>query len=423
MGAIGLTNFLEVINYKLVNLRRSDGARSTNEMSLSDFFKAPGQGTRSMVDPRVLFDAVNQRWVASVIDRTDLSNVVVMKVSKSSNADLTNVNWFRYTWTNTISTNLTFDYQTLGSDPNGLYASVELRPGGNTDPGRYIIQALKKPELYSSNYVVQAFLESTNLSTWCIQPAYNFDSSPPGGYAWFVAKGPSASSTNGGQIYYRRLSWSGNTPAWADASWQPVTSSYRDYFDIPQGATNVALQSGGTVNLGNTGSRLMMAVIRGNYLYTCHHVGLDGTNTTYDGGTVDRSAIQWFKLQVSSSGLSYSSHHRIYDSVASNPYWYYFPSLNVDNNANIVFGFSGSKSGENVGGLYHGRKADGTWLARPVLVQAGRSVWPYPDWGDYSATTIDPNDGSFWTIQEYSAFDSVWGDKIWSTWVTQIKVP
>lgn len=69
----------------------------------------------------------------------------------------------------------------------------------------------------------------------------------------------------------------------------------------------------------------------------------------------------------------------------------------------MVIGFSGSKTTEIVGSFFQARKANGTWLPRPMLVQAGRSagIASPRDWGDYSATTIDPVDGSFWTVQQY----------------------
>jgi hypothetical protein len=174
---------------------------------------------------------------------------------------------------------------------------------------------------------------------------------------------------------------------------------------------------------------MMMAIIRGNHLYTCHHVGLDGTDGDYDGGTVDRSAIQWFRLLVAANGLTNTTWGRIYDSAASTPYWYYFPSLNVNANGDIVFGFSGSRANEHVGAFFHARKgSDGSWMPRPVLVQAGRTKYSGNNvgrFGDYSATTIDPNDGSIWTVQEFSSGDPEpdFGGPIWGTWIMQIKLP
>ena len=42
-------------------------------------------------------------------------------------------------------------------------------------------------------------------------------------------------------------------------------------------------------------------------------------------------------------------------------------------------------------------------LDPPRLFQAGITNYPFPRWGDYSATSLDPTDDwSFWTVQEYA---------------------
>ena len=79
-----------------------------------------------------------------------------------------------------------------------------------------------------------------------------------------------------------------------------------------------------------------MAVIKNSALWTCHHVGLDNTQGSYDGNesgsTVDRSGLQWWKLQLNATGtpLTYSDSGMVYDNASSNPYWYYYPSLAVN---------------------------------------------------------------------------------------------
>ena len=346
---------------------------------------------------------------------------MILQVSKSSSATpLDSTNWKQYVIPISVGSG-SLDYQTLGMDANGLYLSVQLRQS-STRYG-FVIQGFKKPDVYTSgSYTppVTNFVSPGALDAWCIQPVYNFDS-PVNGYAWFVAKGPS-SGNSGGLIQYSHYYWSGNSFVWGDTSWQTVpdsTPTYRDYYDIPQQASFLAPDSGGSVSLGDTGSRLMMATIRNGYLWTCHHVGLNYQGT-YTGGTADRSGVQWFQLQVASTGLTYNSSGRIYDGASSSPYWYYFPSLSINSSGNVLFGFSGSKTGENVGAFFTGWKASGGWMPRPTLVQGGRTAYTQSRLGDYSATTIDPNDGTFWTIQEFASYDIDSVENIWGTWVMQI---
>jgi hypothetical protein len=153
-----------------------------------------------------------------------------------------------------------------------------------------------------------------------------------------------------------------------------------------------------------------------------------GNDDGHPSRTVSRSAIQWFRLQVDTGGLTYSAHGRTYDptSVSTNAYWFHFPSLNVNAAGDALLGCSGSKATEYIGAFYQGRKAD-NW-SRSYLLQAGRASWTSDRWGDYSATSMDPSDGSFWTVQEFSsqAYDVEGTNRvpysIWGTWIGQVKV-
>ncbi len=64
-------------------------------------------------------------------------------------------------------------------------------------------------------------------------------------------------------------------------------------------------------------------------------------------------------------------------------------------------GFHGSKGTEHIGAFFSGRRASGSTVSKPVLIQAGRDYFEHERFGDYSYTTPDPSNGSFWTIQQY----------------------
>jgi len=208
-------------------------------------------------------------------------------------------------------------------------------------------------------------------------------------------------------------------------------STYVDCFDL-DGPIIFAphLGTSNRLDLQITGSRLRTPMIRNNVLWLCQHVGLAGTNGAYGGnetGTnVDRSAIQWLKLQLNSSGtpLTHVAHGRIYDTAATIPYYYYMPSLMVNTNGDMVIGFSGSRTNEYIGAFYLGRLADGTTSGGPRLVQAGRHYFVGGvQWGDYSYTCLDPVDGTtFWTVQEYAENpDFPISAGYWGTWIAKIK--
>src|SRR5947207_2871399 len=99
--------------------------------------------------------------------------------------------------------------------------------------------------------------------------ASDLDSSPMGGYAWCIAKGPpqwTGSSYQPGGIYYKRIQWSGNAASWADSSWQqPSVFNPTRYYDFDSGQP-YAPQAGSTNKAEVGEGRLTMAVIKNNFL-------------------------------------------------------------------------------------------------------------------------------------------------------------
>ena len=103
----------------------------------------------------------------------------------------------------------------------------------------------------------------------------------------------------------------------------------------------------------------------------------------------------------------------------------YFGSIAVNPLGQAVIGFTGSgpndfPSAYAVVGTLTG---DDLEFGDPILLHAGTG--PYTAlggrWGDYSATTFDPdNPTHFWTIQEWSAGSLGVREDLWATEVTEI---
>jgi len=168
-------------------------------------------------------------------------------------------------------------------------------------------------------------------------------------------------------------------------------------------------------------SELLTAMVRKiggtQYLWTCHQIGVNsaGNNDSPPTGTgpADRSGIEWFKIQTSPS-VSITENNRIYDIAATNPKFYYVPSLAVNNNGDMVVGFSGSSANDYIGAYYSGRRNDGSIPSTPIRYYAGQGPITFPQdlrWGDYSNTSLDPDGLSIWTIQEYAEPNNHWGTR------------
>jgi hypothetical protein len=335
-------------------------------MESKAFFKVPGTAlpVGNAVDPRIYYDHFQNRWVASATDLS--SHHVILAVSNTDDGNPTDLdgNWTKHDVPLTMPLAPHMDFPTLGLDANGIYISV-----ARIGEGAHDVVAIKKPNIYQGSLVATVLpkVQQSELDTETIQPAFNFDNPPLGGFAWFLAKSRPVGGL-GGRISYRRLQWNGTTAQWAGDWGQLAGSSYTSYFDLdgstvsaPQPIVSHRINLGGALNGGDR-SRLSASVIRNNTLWTCHSVGLDGANQDYDGGTVDRTAIQWIKMNISDTGdpLSYSGHGRIYDNSLTQPRWYYFPSMSVNKNGDVVFAFAASTESETLSAYFSWRRSDGT---------------------------------------------------------------
>ncbi len=471
MGAVGNNHYVEILNGKIAVFDKTTGQR-LRQASTMTFFRLLVDGETypkgSMADPRIVYDPHSQRWFAAQIDPQ--SRKALLAVSKSAEPvplntqpDLADTTWVNAYWTKYLvqidHPNIgDTDFLTMGSDKNGIFIAVLHRPTGNWQA---TLAAIPKAPLVNQQAGPKQPTDSNNIFRFdlgdrqsVIQPAVNLDANPVNDIVWLVLK---ASPQVGppyqpGPIRFARLKWNSTTSLFELQSpgspWTDVEGSAPPpYFDIVYNQSLKALQRPADaehnlkVQLADVGSRLMNAVVRtvggATYLWTCHHIGLDGGgNNQYDGGTVDRSAIQWLKLQVSAGAhsLSYADYGRIYDPAGSNPYWYYMPSVAVNTAGDLLLGFSGSKGTEYIGAFWVGRKANGQ-TTRPTLIQAGRAYHAqFPSeppetvrWGDYSFTCVDPDGSKFWTVQEYAEVDPRWPVQpgkaranAWGTWITSV---
>ena len=94
----------------------------------------------------------------------------------------------------------------------------------------------------------------------------------------------------------------------------------------------------------------------------------------------------------------------------------------VNSAQDVVVGFSGSSCGAYVGAYYCSwRQGSATPMVGPVLLKAGEDYFPEPRWGDYSYTSLDPEDGTIWTVQEYARPTQNPADLFsWRTWIARI---
>ena len=464
MGAVGPTSFIELINKVVVMYDKASGAAGEPKAA-GEFF---GGNQPDMFDPRIIYDDDCDRWIACMLDTSNrMLRIVISRNDSPTNlisepTDPTR-QWDRYAvdvrTESEIQAGWKTDFPTLGADLNGIYFVVHaLDPAETTSSLR--VAALKKPSSNCTSYIYQPsdiYFErslSNNPYLWLIlHPAANFDSPVVDGIVWFIGKG--APGATGAAIQYARLQWKGNPTRveFLEAPWETANTipTPQPYYDIdlagpPAGATLFPAPQkpydpthNQKINLKG-GSRLQMALVRNGYLWTCHHVGVN-SGGGYSGTPSDatRAACFWYRIQIDTTqtparlASNVGLYGKVHDSASSNPYWYYFPSLMVNGQNDMVIAFSGSRGTfnqngtEHVGAFFTGRRNSGAMPAKPILIQAGRYYISDPAiFGDYSYTCLDPVDQSFWTIQEYAQLrggcsSGPADNSRYGTWVTKIR--
>ena len=103
------------------------------------------------------------------------------------------------------------------------------------------------------------------------------------------------------------------------------------------------------------------------YLWASRVIGVTSTGS---GTNADRLAVEWFKIRTTPS-VSIADTGRIFDNGATSPKFYYFPSLAVNTNGDMLIGFSGSSTNSSntndlVAAYYWGKLHNGSSSSTPV---------------------------------------------------------
>lgn len=411
MGAVGPNHFMEMLNGRLAIYSKSTGSLiGGTAVSLNSFFGNPSGGA---TDPRVVYDRRSGRWIICIINigNGTTANSIFFGVSATNDPTGT---WAMYNFQAGTATSFC-DYETLGVDDNGVYFGGTQFATNNTQHA--VVFALAKAPLLAGTPVGASFDNITDMFS-SPQPAVNLDATA-GGRAWIV----SSSTTVFGNVNYRTITWNGTTPG-ITATSVAATPGYNDIPLITPSGSSLALETGD--------DRLMMAVIRGGQLWTCRHLGV---NSSGNSGSADRTACEWLKLDVSTATATLQDSGRVFDPAATNPRFYFYPSIMVTGQGHAVMGFSGASSTEFVGCYVSGRRSTDPagQMSLPSLLHGGQAAYTITysgsrnRFGDYSYTSLDPSDDmSIWTVQEYAEAlgTSVGGSTSrWGTWVGRYLAP
>ncbi len=411
-GAVGPNHIIQLTNgvYSLRGIDGTEIATATTQEFFrdiagadisagTDIFGGTIQG--EIQDARVVYDESSGRWFASAVVAAGNGNAlggndILLAVSRTNNP----VDGFRSVQFTGDPINGQFNsFATLAVDDTSV--AITTDNSGDT----VSVYAIPVADLLTDTPIA----DSSNITRFdnldpeqygqTIQFTSDSDgSSSPGGISYGIG-----TFDGGTQISVLRLITVGDPTV--DLLDQ-FNVTVPEYVAAPDGRQPNAVDDLNNISPAITGS----AVEEGDFLWAVHTV--EGSN--------GNSAIRWY--QINRNSLSLTNTGLIEDPDAD----YLYPSIAVNDFGAIAIGFTGTSPNIPPSGFVQlGFSANGlsdtptvTFPQDPIIFQQGLANIVNPvnginPFGEYSATTFDPDDPfSFYTFQEFVAGNDEWGTAI-----------
>ncbi len=427
MGAVGPTQFVVMVNNRIVSFNKTTGTPDGVLNTTTNTFFNSVRSASSTSDPRIRYDRLSGRWFLLIITVTT-PNKILLAVSDAASAGvLTNGTVWTYysipiaTTPPAISTTCLMDYPTLGIDANALYVGGNNFCGSpqtfNSTDG-WVVR--KSSVLAGGPIVVTVFrgLVANVNSAGPYTPQGVDDDDPNATEGYFIG----VDAQTYGTLVMRRVSTPGGTPS--------ISSNL--FCTVP--ATGAPLT---VPHLGNTGGtngfldalddRLFAAHLRNGKLWTAHNVGVNNTGAA--SGTVTRNGARWYQLAVptGSGSPTLVQSGTVFTATGTNltdqrSYW--IPSIMVSGQGHAAMAMSAAGTNEHANMAVAGRLAGdaaGTMQAPSLVTSSTTAYNPSGDtgsrgsrrWGDYSFVSLDPRDDmTMWAVHMFCDATDSYGVRV-----------
>jgi hypothetical protein len=383
-GAAGLDQYVQIVNQSLAVFRKSDGKLLLGPIESGeiwhDFKGECGNG--SGVDPVVLFDRLEGRWlVTSMIRSVNDDGFQCVAVSQSS--DATGL-YARYEFP---FGKLFNDYGKFAVWPDAYYATYDLFDGGvfkNTRVCAYDRDAMLRGAAKPGQQCVDLPPKFDHLLPSDMDGIPPMGATPPN---FIVGIGPQKVN-----LWHYTINWSN---ASASALTGPTAIAVKAY---QWGCVGCIAQQGSKMKLTPMGDRPMF---RNTYrsrsgvesLLVTHTVTVMKSNQALTG-------IRWYEFTDPRTTPAVVQQATYSPDTASR----WMPSMAMDKAGNIAIGYSVSSATSFPSMFIAGRTVNQTasTLSKEMPIRQSKQSKPASDWGDYSHMSIDPTDDcTFWYTSEY----------------------
>lgn len=421
MGAIGPNQFLVVINGLVRTFNKKTGAMDgILNIDLSQFYSFiinPSQ--QEAFDSHVRFDKLTNRWFIisdSVNIANNARNWLLLAVSNSGNITNSTI-WTFFIVKTGIPITEFFDFPTFGLDKNALYLGGDVFPSVTANK----IFVVKKSSVLGTGPIVYTvfknLIDSNGSGPWLPQGVVNFDKNATIGY--FI----SPDNISSDKLVIRKVFNPGGTPTISPNIFLNVP-----FFNEPITVPNKGNNLGSNGNLAANDSRLLDSHIRDGHLWTTQNIGV--TNTGFSPGNsnlVSRDGCRFYEIDLNATGLKLIQMGTLFQPSANNTKdqaSLFFGGIMTSGQNHMALGCSRAGLNEFANSGAAGRlRTDPLGTIRPATLYTHATTAYNPTfdrggkagrrWGDYSYTTVDPDDNmTMWTIQEYCNALGSWGVKI-----------
>lgn len=402
MGAVGPTQYVTIANGRIKTFTKSSGAADGVINTSTDNFFNSVRNSSGTSDPRVRYDRMSQRWFVVIIN-VSAPNRILIAVSNSSTITGGTVWTFYF-----ISSPATvfYDYPTLGIDNNAVYIGTNnfnLAGTAYLGTSGYVIN--KAGLLVGSATATLFSLVPTGASSgpYTPQGVDNFDASATEGY--FIGVDNLLFST----LVVIRVSNPGTSPTISGNLNVTVNTT-----TFPR----TVLALGSTRPLDALDDRLFAATIRNGRLWTAHNIQVNTLGVA--SGTGGRNGSRWYELTSLTGTPTVVQSGTIFDPAASNPLFYWIPTVMISGQGHAAFIFSSSGAANRVNVSTAGRLSGdvlGTTQSITNITATGSNynvqTTGTQRWGDYSYVSLDPvDDMTMWGVMGFCDATDSWGERV-----------
>lgn len=434
-GAIGPHQYIEFINGTIAVYNRTNGVRMQRKTNIK-FWGDAGviiSADSTTTDPRVIYDPSSHRWFATQVDvstavddPTTQANDFLFAVSTTDNPAGT---WHGFSFQADPDTGAFADFPTLGFDTDAVYISGDFFQDGEDNPIGSGLVSIPKADLLSATPTIDNRtwfgIADYSMRGQVLQPVICSDGSSRGNIL-SVSDIGMTSDPHSNVVAFAVENATNVNPTLSAISFLNVLPFYVPDNEELGAPCLFPTQPDGTTRLQANDARFAGCVraING-IIYAVH-------STEFN----DKIAIRWYRLDAATRTLLEMG------TISDANLDLFFPSIAANSNGVVVICCNGCSINTYVSSFaYVGQTVNGTTsFAGPTLLYAGAvdyhddyeqfalddpddaaefGILPFSRWGDYSATTPDPNDPNrFWTIQMYPQDTDVWATQVTELIVT-----